>query len=142
MHLRVIVTGSRAWPDPGLIIADLWSLLHEPDVTVLTVAHGNHWEGADLAAQFFCEQAIPLAVFLGKDVIEDPFPAAWNALGRRAGPVRDKVMVAAGGHLCLAYRLNGVLSKGTTTTMELAEAAGILVVPHERSTLPDTAPGP
>lgn len=143
MRFVVIVTGSRDWPRPEQVIDDLWALLKDPEVDVLVVKHGKHWEGADLAARAFCREAEPLAVFLGKEVIERPYPAAWTVRGKRAGPERNTEMVDSGAHGYLSYRLNGELSRGTTDCIGKLKVAEIFpLVSRELSTLPGALVGP
>lgn len=143
MKLTVIVTGSRDWPDPGQVHADLWWVLKQPDVDILVVRWGKHWQGADLAVEQWCVQAEPMAVFLGKDLIPDPRPAAWNVLGKRAGPTRNTEMVDDGADAYLSYRLNGELSRGTTDCIDKLDAAEIFpLARHELSTLPGAMVGP
>lgn len=126
MNLRVLVTGSRDYPYPERVIEDLWTLFHTPELAVLTVVHGDHPTGADRAAQAFCDELRPWAVFFGKDVIPEPHPAAWGAYGKAAGPIRNSEMVDLGAHLCLAYPI--ITSTGTIDCMTKAIQAGIMVV--------------
>lgn len=143
MKLTVIVTGSRDWPNPGIIHDDLWWLLKQPDVDVLVVRWGKHWEGADLAVEQWCATAEPMAVFLGKDLIPDPHPAAWTVLGKRAGPERNTEMVDLGADAFLSYRLNGELSRGTTDCIDKCKAVEMFpMVERELSTLPGALVGP
>jgi len=110
----VVVTGSRDWPRPDLIHDDLWALLKDPEVTILTVVWGDHWQGADAAVRIWCAEAVRWAVFMGKDVVPDPHPAAWNVLGKRVGPERNTEMADSGADGYLSYRIHGDLSTGTT----------------------------
>lgn len=117
--MRVIVTGSRAWPDPVRVAHELNQLYlqHGP----YTLIHGACATGADAAAHHWYE-------ITGADlgVIEIKYPAAWEAYGKRAGPMRNEKMVKeAGADLVLAFPLFD--SRGTKHTIELAEAAGIPV---------------
>lgn len=117
--MRVIVTGSRAWPDPVRVAHELTTLYlqHGP----FTLIHGACATGADAAAHHWYETA-------GADLgcIEVKYPAAWEAYGKRAGPIRNEKMVKeAGAELVLAFPLFG--SRGTRHTMDLAREAGIPV---------------
>lgn len=123
--MRVIVTGSRAWPDPLRVTRELTRLYlqHGPFVLV----HGACATGADAAAHHWYEAA-------GQDLgcIEVKFKADWDAHrtatdphGRRAGPIRNKEMVKAGADMVLAFPLPG--GKGTQGTIDLAREAGIPV---------------
>jgi YspA, cpYpsA-related SLOG family len=121
--LRVIVTGSRAWPDPMIVARELTKLYlqHGPFVLV----HGACATGADAAAAHWYEVA-------GRELgcLELRHPAQWFAadgttVDRSAGPRRNAEMVKAGADLVLAFPLFD--SKGTKHTIELAEQAGIPV---------------
>lgn len=116
--MRVLVTGSRAWPDPVRVAHELNTLYlqHGPYVLV----HGACATGADAAAHHWMETA-------GHDLgcTEVQYPADWERFGTRAGPIRNKAMVKAGGDLLLAFPLPE--GKGTQHTVELARAAGIEV---------------
>ena len=114
--MRVIVTGSRAWPDPVRVAHELTQLYlqHGPFVLV----HGACATGADAAAAHWMNCA-------GHDLgcYEIPYPADWEKFGKGAGPIRNAQMVKAGADLVLAFPLPG--GKGTQGTIDLAEAAGI-----------------
>lgn len=125
VHARVIVTGSRNWPDPWAVwaaLADVYSGLSAGDV--LTVAHGAHRKGADRHGHLWTRR---MALSGGPVlVIPDPYPAQWKRFGRRAGPLRNREMVDAGADLVLAFPLRE--SIGTYGCMELATAAHIPVL--------------
>lgn len=117
--MRVIVTGSRAWPDPVRVAHELTTLYlqHGP----FTLIHGDCATGADAAAHHWYEVA-------GEDLgcIEIKYPAAWETYGKRAGPMRNAKMVnEARADLVLAFPLPD--GTGTQHTIELARAAGIPV---------------
>lgn len=115
----MIVTGSRAFPDPVRVAHELTTLYlqHGP----FTLIHGACATGADAAAHHWYETA---GADLG--VIEIRYPAAWEVYGRRAGPLRNQKMVKeARADLVLAF-LHGT-SNGTRHTISLAAEAGIEV---------------
>lgn len=114
--MRVLVTGSRAWPDPVRVSHELTHLYlqHGPYVLV----HGACATGADAAAHHWYEIA-------GADLgcTEVRHPADWTKYGKRAGPLRNAEMVKAGADLVLAFFFAD--SRGTRHTVDLARAAGI-----------------
>jgi hypothetical protein len=116
--MRVIVTGSRAWPQPSKVHFELGLLFcqHGP----FTLVHGACATGADAAAHHWYEVA---GQTLG--CIEIRFPADWEQFGKRAGPIRNAEMVKAGADLVLAFFSGD--SRGTRHTVSLAEEAGIQV---------------
>lgn len=116
--MRIIVTGSRAWPDPKKVHEELTQLYlqHGPFVLV----HGACATGADAAAHHWHEVA---GVWLGCHEVR--YPADWERYGKKAGPLRNAEMVSKGADLVVAFPLFD--SKGTLHTIELAEEAGIPV---------------
>ena len=86
--MKVLVCGSRNWRDPDLIYNRLARL---PRGT--TVMHGSA-RGAD-------RQAAAYARALGLTV--EGYPADWEALGRRAGIVRNLQMLDEKPDLVLAF---------------------------------------
>lgn len=121
--MRVIVTGSRAWPDPVIVSRELTRLYlqHGP----FTLIHGACATGADAAAAHWYEIA-------GQDLgcVEVKYPAEWEKFGTRAGPIRNEKMVKeAGADLVLAFPLPE--GSGTQHTMRLAREAGIEVIEYK-----------
>jgi hypothetical protein len=121
---RILVTGSREWPDYDAVWSEIagLALLHPHAVVV----HGAHRDGADrFAAQ--AARAVGLA--------EEPHPARWKQWNRRAWPFRNAEMVAAGADICLAFiapcaqpscrKLRPHGSHGASGCADLAYAAGI-----------------
>lgn len=130
-RVRMIITGSRQWPDPGAV----WDFLAGAYAEVhgragLTIVHGACGRGADKAAA----QYAAWAVAQGLDVLEETWPADWAEWGKRAGMMRNKDMVAAGAGGCGAFILDA--SPGATGCAHAAADAGIPVVLHERWTSP------
>lgn len=121
---RVLVTGSRSWPDKFAV----WRMLNEQaryaeahDLPVVVVEGQCPHGGAD----HFAEQWAKAAQARGLPVHHDPVPANWVALGKRAGPFRNQVMVDRGADICLAFPTQE--SRGTWDCVRRAEAAGIPV---------------
>lgn len=117
--LRVLVTGSRTWPDEHLVrreLARVWTDHGGPVVVV----HGACAAGADHhAAQWVADMNAA-----GYDAVSaEPHPANWDAHGRAAGPIRNRLMVEAGADRCLAFIHCG--SRGASNCAQLAETAGI-----------------
>jgi len=111
---RVIVTGSRDWPDDGFIPHTLSLMRAElGDWISMTIVHGACPTGADAQAEAW-------AVAHGQTV--ERHPADWSK-GRSAGPIRNREMVMAGAKICAAFILNG--SKGASGCADLAERHGI-----------------
>lgn len=116
--MRVIVTGSRDWPDEFLV----WSTLDYVWATCgddrLVVVHGGA-TGADSHASSWVR-------FQSDAVTEEPHPvtdADWKRIGKGAGPQRNQAMVDRGADLVLAFPMGK--SFGTRGCMRMAKAAGI-----------------
>lgn len=113
---RVLVTGSRDWPEPDIVEKALEKLL---PTAWLTIVHGACPTGADAQANEWAKQKIRE----GYPIEIEPHPALWNIYGKSAGHRRNAEMVTQNANLCLAFIHNN--SKGSTNTKELAEKAEI-----------------
>lgn len=120
--MRVIVTGSRDWPDARLIREQLAEMLARTDGT-LTVVHGACPTGADRIAAEWVAGFHSVSVGPGWVVTEEPHAADWDQYGAKAGPIRNSRMVAAGADVCLAF-IKG-RSKGATHCARRALDAGM-----------------
>lgn len=111
---RILVTGDRNWRCHGQAdqIVNRLIARYGPD---LVIVHGAA-SGVDTAFAEACED-------VGID--HEPHPAAWETYGKRAGPLRNTAMVAAGADLCLAVHRFIRNSKGTKGCARLAIEAGI-----------------
>ncbi len=127
---RVIVTGSRSFPDEMAVWRALASFVNaycDPGGSTLTVVHGGCPTGADHYASRYC--TLPSEDDFDLTVIEERHPADWDRYGHAAGPIRNREMVDAGADLVLAFPLPGLrsLSRGTWDCISAAEAHGIPV---------------
>lgn len=118
--MRVLVTGSRDWTgvygDARIyMILNCLLALCEVLGQKLTIVHGDG-PGAD--------QTIDAWAVRREDsgVIVERHPAPW-VVGKPAGPLRSKLMVAEGADMCIGFLKNA--SRGTTNTLVLAREAGI-----------------
>jgi hypothetical protein len=124
---RVLVTGSRDWPDERAVWQALATtvLTNAPADTPVVVVHGACPRGADAHAAAWVRRAQADG---RRPVEEERHPAQWRVNGvvdRGAGPRRNAAMVALGADICLAFIRNG--SRGASHTADLAEHAGIPV---------------
>ncbi|MFF3151860.1 SLOG family protein [Streptomyces sp. NPDC057910] len=128
---RVLVTGSRNWPDERVVRRELARAWHESGGPIIVV-HGACDAGADQhAAQWVrdCQAAL-----LG-GVADEPHPANWKRAPRGAGLARNRQMVDSRPALCLAFiapctrwncnRLDVHGSHGASHCADYAEARGI-----------------
>ncbi|MCX4751732.1 DUF2493 domain-containing protein [Kitasatospora sp. NBC_01287] len=119
MTARVLVTGSRSWPDAAAVEAALLEAWHDAlqaGHDGIVVVHGGCPTGADRLAWEWAA---------ARDVMVEVHVAGWAQHGRAAGPLRNQAMVAAGAVVCLAFPLGR--SVGTRDCMRRAAAAGIPV---------------
>lgn len=128
---RVLVTGSRTWPDPGAVVSALHRLLI--DHGRLTVVHGACPAGVDAITATWA-RAHP------GQVTEEAHPADWQRHGRAAGPIRNTAMVNAGADVCLAFIHDH--SAGASGCADAAEAAGIPTHRHTTGTPQHTTEPP
>lgn len=122
----VIVTGSRHWTEDHFpFIASVIANLPPGSV----VLHG--------AARGVDTLAARAATDAGHAV--EPYPAKWDSYGKRAGPIRNAVML---GRLCtlraegmrvatMAFHDDPVLGLGTADMVRKARAAGIPVTVYD-----------
>lgn len=114
---RILVTGSRDWDDTDRVWEELGNAVAPIDITrEITVVHGHCPRGADAQADEWARK-------YGTTI--ERHPANWQINGKRAGFIRNTLMVNLGADLCLAFIRNG--SRGASHTAALAEAAGIPV---------------
>jgi hypothetical protein len=140
VNTRVLVTGSRTWDGPDarrVLYLALTSASLANDMTPgsgpMIVVHGDCLDGADALTRRWADE---------NGCLQDPHPADWMMLGRRAGVIRNAHMVALGAAVCLAFvdpcanawctrpRPHG--SHGATHCANLAERAGIPVRRYQR----------
>lgn len=134
---RVLVTGSRGWPDDYTVDDALTEVERDParvPGSPLVVVHGACPTGADAYAARWVTTWRGYPRKGGEYVTEEAHPADWSR-GRKAGPERNAAMVALGADLCLAFigpctsprcrRTDSHDSHGASGCADLAEAAGI-----------------
>ena len=97
-EFRVLITGSRDWPDAARIHGTLTALADQcPEG--LVVVHGDARSGADRLASDWARTQRNA----GRKVAEEAHPADWARHGGWSGLKRNAEMVALGADLCLAY---------------------------------------
>lgn len=112
--MRILVTGSRDWPDPATVETAIESYLDDAGALDVVIVHGGCPTGADAFADAYARR-------MGWTV--EVHPADWARYGKGAGPVRNQEMVDAGAAVCLAFVMPD--SRGTRDCMGRATAAGI-----------------
>ena len=107
-EIRLAVVGSRSFNDYELLSQVLGSV----KTTICSIVSGGA-KGADsLAAKYALEHSIPL-----HEILPD-----WDKLGRKAGFVRNREIVASADALIAFWNMG---SKGTAHTIQLARDANI-----------------
>lgn len=121
--ISVIVSGSRDWPsrDQAVIFQALTKLREENRMMLLV--HGACPTGVDALADFWARaNGFPCA----------RMPAWFDALGLKAGPMRNRWMLDAFPGACvLAFPLPG--SKGTRDMITQARTLGRTVWVHKEA---------
>lgn len=95
---RLLVTGSRDWEDANRVWGALTALADQVDA--LTVVHGAAGRGVDLMAHRWVSRQQASG---RTGISEEPHPADWDHLGKRAGMVRNAEMVRIGADACFAW---------------------------------------
>lgn len=119
--MRILVTGSRDWPNDLFIgetlLAAQKDFPYRTDASPpkrMVLVSGACPTGADAAAEHYARMW---------NWYIDLYPADWVKYGRAAGFRRNAEMVSLGADMCLAFIKDE--SKGATHTADLAEKAGI-----------------
>lgn len=116
--MRVLVTGSREWPQPNRVWEELDYVAWCTHASEIVVVHGACPDSPDITArEWVAARADEWSPYVY--VVEDPYPANWKDLKKRAGFVRNEHMVNLGADLCLAFILN--YSNGASHCADLAE---------------------
>lgn len=96
--IRLLVTGSRDWPDEQRVEGALEAVAAQ--CAVLVVVHGDAARGPDFLAGFWVRRQRRAG---RTGISEEPHPADWTRYGRRAGMIRNAEMAALGADLCFAW---------------------------------------
>lgn len=112
--MKVLVCGGRNYSDRTAVEAMLYGILYK--YGSLTVIHGDA-PGADTLAK---ETAIAMGV------TQKPYPARWAEHGRRAGPIRNALMLRDNPDIGMVVAFPGGV--GTADMVRKAKKAGIRVV--------------
>jgi hypothetical protein len=117
--MRILVTGSRAWENEGLVHLALGQLAFAGSHanSEVVIVHGDCPTGADAMAKAWAIQ---------NNITQEAHPANWAKYGRSAGPIRNKKMVKLGADVCVAFPLGQ--SRGTRHCMAKALEANIRVL--------------
>lgn len=114
---RILVTGSRDWPDTqegwDIIYRALREAVEDEDLRDVVLVHGAA-RGADQTAR-------KAAHFIGFG--DEAHRPDWQYSGKRAGLLRNEHMVSLGADICLAFIKDN--SRGASHCASLAEEAGI-----------------
>lgn len=121
--MKVLVCGSRDWPDPDMIRARLNLFPFRCEIIHGGARGADHWAGV-------------FANALGHE--ERVFPADWRGKGKRAGYLRNLAMLDQQPDLVLAFQRNG--SRGTQHTIDEARRRGIPVEVFTADAPESTAP--
>lgn len=114
--MRVLITGSRDWPQPEEVWAELdkvTSAMNGP----LTVVVGDCKTGADVYARAWVDYMNTSLI------VAEVHEAHWRQYGSAAGPIRNLEMVRSGADRCLAFIKDN--SRGATGCAAAATKAAI-----------------
>jgi hypothetical protein len=115
--IRVLVTGSRDYSDGAAMESAFLGWGRDVGFPRATLVHGGARGADSLAGRIWADRfGLPVEVHC----------ADWAGLGKRAGHVRNQVMVDLGAAVCFAFPLSG--SRGTWDCVRRARAADIPVI--------------
>jgi hypothetical protein len=112
--MKVLVTGSRDWDDRSLLFSTLDGYRSTIDEII---------EGCARGADQMAEEWARL-----HHVSLHHFPADWKRIGRAAGPVRNREMLAHHPDLVIAFHHDLESSKGTADMVRIAKLSGVDVI--------------
>ncbi|MFG2001728.1 SLOG family protein [Spirillospora sp. NPDC048911] len=101
--MRILVTGSRGWPDACVVADALDDLIGATSDAEVVVVHGDCPSGADRFAAEYCESTAEFFEHAGKTLAVEPHPADWKQHRKTAGFRRNAEMVRLGADVCLAF---------------------------------------
>jgi hypothetical protein len=111
--VRLLVTGGRTYWDEEELYRVLDGLAEQHDISV--IIHGDAAGADTLAGSWARDRGIPTIAV----------PADWQRLGRRAGPIRNRVMLEqCSPDLVVAFPGG----RGTRDMIKISNAAGIEVI--------------
>lgn len=111
--MKVIFCGDRRWYDYHTIFDRMAKLPHD----ALIITGGA--DGADAIAELCAKDQ-------GREPYLHVIPAVWE-FGHKAGPIRNREMLAMEPDLVIAFHANYATSKGTRDCVEEAKRRGIPV---------------
>ena len=119
--MRILVTGSRSWTDADAIKASFATWWADNPGTLNPVLVVGDARGADkIAAELWAAAGL----------VVERHEAEWDELGKKAGVVRNQIMVDSGVDACLAFPIGD--SPGTKHCITAAKRAGIPTQVHGR----------
>lgn len=124
MSRRILITGSRDWTDEKIIHDVLEEeLAATGEGEYLVIVHGGARGADSIAGEWAYDKMVRL-----RPVRYESYRANWADYGKKAGILRNELMVSYGAEVCHAFPLEG--SVGTRHCMKAAEKAGIPVIDH------------
>lgn len=135
--MNVLICGDRHWTDFALISAELTALIDHGNRPV------NVLEGGARGADRLAAEAVYQLRHAGFRVGHHRYPAEWDKHGRKAGSIRNQLMLTDGKpDLVLAFHDDLEHSKGTAHMVKIARKAGVEVrVITHKDTDPRRHPG-
>lgn len=126
MAIRILITGSRTWTDIDYI-RQVFTSINDTLAEEITLVSGHCPKGADMLGE-------KIALELGWNV--ELHPADWNQHGRKAGFVRNQMMVDSQPYQLVAFVHNK--SKGAAMTVQIAKKASLPIIVHSLTDYPVT----
>ena len=103
--MKLIIAGCRDYNDYAFFKSIIDQYLKDLDLSKIEIVHGNA-SGVDSMADYYANE---------RNIKVTKFPAEWESLGRKAGPIRNRKMAEYGDYL-IAFWDNK--SRGTKNMIE------------------------
>ena len=113
---RVLICGDRNWTNRDLILRCVRKAHTTESISLIIEGEAR---GADVMGRCAAEEC---------GILVSPFPAEWDRLGKRAGPIRNQQMLDEGKPTEVwAFHNDIKNSRGTRDMVQRSRKAGILV---------------
>ena len=117
---RVLITGSREFNNE-LVMREIFNRYHDRYMGCETILVHGDARGADRLSARVASSIVP-------DMTVETHPANWELHGKRAGFMRNELMVDLGADVAIAFRWIGAGNRGTDDCIKRIRQANIALI--------------